>query len=83
MKGGVNIWRALKENHSEHPAWRHLNGRAYTDDDMPRRVNEPKKAGAPAAAVPEGQMGQEKGAITDAIVEEGKEEMAELGVAAL
>jgi len=83
MKGGVNIWRALKDIDCEHPAWAHLNGRAYTDDDMPRRVNEPKKAGHAAAAVPQGQMGQEKGAIMDAIVDEGKEEMAELGVAAL
>lgn len=76
MKGGVNIWRALKDNNCTHPAWRHLNGRAYTEEDLPRKINEPKKAGHVHVETTQG-------SIMDAIVEEGREETAELGVAAL
>jgi hypothetical protein len=29
MKGGVNIWKAMRDTHSMHPAWMHCAGRAY------------------------------------------------------
>lgn len=29
MKGGVNIWKALRDNHEVHPAWMHCAGRPY------------------------------------------------------
>jgi hypothetical protein len=29
MKGGVNIWKAMRDTHSMHPAWLHCAGRAY------------------------------------------------------
>jgi hypothetical protein len=29
MKGGVNIWKALRDTHSMHPAWLHCAGRPY------------------------------------------------------
>jgi len=29
MKGGVNIWKALKDNHYVHPCWMHCAGRPY------------------------------------------------------
>lgn len=30
MKGGVNIWRALRDNDYVHAAWMHVAGRPYT-----------------------------------------------------
>jgi hypothetical protein len=30
MKGGVNIWTALQDNHYVHPCWMHVAGRPYT-----------------------------------------------------
>jgi hypothetical protein len=44
MKGGINIWRALRDTHSMHAAWQHVAGRPYCDEDLPRRINEKKDA---------------------------------------
>jgi 3-ketoacyl-CoA synthase len=30
MKGGVNIWKALRDNDEVHAAWMHIAGRPYT-----------------------------------------------------
>lgn len=30
MKGGVNIWKALRDNHYVHSCWMHCAGKPYT-----------------------------------------------------
>jgi hypothetical protein len=86
MKGGVNIWRALRDTHSAHPAWLHCAGRPYRDEDLPRRVNEKEDATlranlrqAERDAVSDGS----KSAIQRAIEIQANAESQELGVAAL
>jgi hypothetical protein len=44
MKGGINIWRALRNNHTMHPAWVHLADSPITEADLPRSIQ--------AAAIP-------------------------------
>ena len=44
MKGGVNIWVALRDTRDLHRAWAGVE-RPYREEDMPRRINE---ARAPA-----------------------------------
>lgn len=44
MKGGINVWRALRDTHSAHKAWLHCAGRPYCDEDLPRRINEKEDA---------------------------------------
>lgn len=86
MKGGVNIWFALRDTHSLHPSWAHVAGRPYRDEDLPRRVNEKEDAEtkahlrkAEADAVTDGS----KSAIQRAIEIQANAESNELGVAAL
>lgn len=38
MKGGINIWRALRDVHTLHPAWEHLAGNPITEADLPRSI---------------------------------------------
>ena len=45
MKGGVNVWRALRDTQSAHPAWMHAD-RPYREDDLPRRINAEQPAEA-------------------------------------
>ena len=52
MKGGVNIWVALRDTRDAHRAWLHCE-RPYTEEDMPRRISDrAREAGeaAPSAA---------------------------------
>ncbi|KAF6256625.1 FAE1/Type III polyketide synthase-like protein-domain-containing protein [Scenedesmus sp. NREL 46B-D3] len=63
MKGGINIWRALRNNHTTHPAWVHLANSPITEADLPRSIQAapipvdskpssvPSKAQAPLGAV--------------------------------
>jgi hypothetical protein len=44
MKGGINIWRALRSTHTMHPAWVHLANTPITEADLPRSIQ--------AAAIP-------------------------------
>jgi hypothetical protein len=44
MKGGINIWRALRNNNTMHPAWVHLANSPITEADLPRSIQ--------AAAIP-------------------------------
>jgi 3-ketoacyl-CoA synthase len=48
MKAGVNIWRALKDNHIVHPAWRHVANKPVTEADLPRPITDPTCRIAPA-----------------------------------
>ena len=48
MKEGVNIWRALKENHVVHTAWRHVANKPITEADLPRPVTDTTRPIAPA-----------------------------------
>jgi hypothetical protein len=61
MKGGVNIWVALRDTLDTHRAWIHVD-RPYTELDMPRPINEPAK---PAASRPEGADKAANGAARD------------------
>lgn len=86
MKGGVNIWKALRDTDTMHAAWAHCVGRPYRDEDLPRRVNEKEddilKANLRQAerdAVTDGS----KSAIQRAIEIQANAESQELGVAAL
>lgn len=61
MKVGINVWRALNNNNSLHPAWVHLASKPLTEEDLPRSI-EPaniniNKAAAVAAATAEAQSG--------------------------
>lgn len=38
IKAGINIWKALRDIHDNHPAWVHLNGTPLTDADLPRSL---------------------------------------------
>jgi hypothetical protein len=38
MKGGINIWRALRNNNTMHPAWVHLANSPITEADLPRSI---------------------------------------------
>jgi hypothetical protein len=40
MKGGVNIWVALRDTQDPHPAWMHAKA-AYAEKDMPRSILNP------------------------------------------
>lgn len=86
MKGGVNIWRALRDTDSVHPAWTHCAGRPYRDEDLPRRVNEKEddvlKANLKQAELDAVSDGT-KSAIQRAIEIQANAESQELGVAAL
>eukprot|EP00882_Tetradesmus_deserticola_P000497 GHRQ01000548.1.p1 GENE.GHRQ01000548.1~~GHRQ01000548.1.p1 ORF type:complete len:504 (+),score=215.48 GHRQ01000548.1:478-1989(+) len=44
MKGGINIWRSLRNVHTMHPAWVHLANAPITEADLPRSIQ--------AAAIP-------------------------------
>ena len=50
MKAGVNVWRALRDVRSVHPAWRHVAGRPLTEADLPRPVTDPPPPAAAATA---------------------------------
>jgi 3-ketoacyl-CoA synthase len=50
MKGGVNVWRALRDLSDVHPAWRHCAGRPYVEADLPRRIYETPEEEATALA---------------------------------
>ncbi|KAG2486089.1 hypothetical protein HYH03_015290 [Edaphochlamys debaryana] len=40
MKGGANVWRALRDvDGSGHAAWAHLRGRRITEADLPRGID--------------------------------------------
>lgn len=41
MKAGVNVWRALRDVHDVHNAWRHLNGKPVMEADLPRPISDP------------------------------------------
>jgi hypothetical protein len=45
MKGGVNVWRALRDTKDLHPAWMHID-RPYREEDLPRRINVEEKPAA-------------------------------------
>jgi hypothetical protein len=64
MKGGVNVWRALRDTQDLHPAWMHID-RPYREEDLPRRINIEEKAAAGS-----GKAG--KGAAEDATRASGK-----------
>lgn len=49
MKAGVNIWRALRDNHSTHTAWRHLQLSPLTEADLPRAMDDRAAAAKPPA----------------------------------
>jgi hypothetical protein len=49
MKGGVNIWVALRNTQDAHRAWMHV-AVPYTEKDMPRPINEEKKPSLDASA---------------------------------
>lgn len=86
MKGGVNIWKALRDTDSMHPAWAHCAGRPYRDEDLPRRVNEKEDAVLKAnlrEAEREATTDGSKSAIQRAIEIQAAAETKELGVAAL
>jgi hypothetical protein len=38
MKVGINVWRALNNNASIHPAWVHLASNPLTEADLPRSI---------------------------------------------
>lgn len=57
-QAGVNVWRALRDTSSIHPAWRHIAGKPVTEADLPRPISNPSSqqpqglpAGDIAAAV--------------------------------
>jgi 3-ketoacyl-CoA synthase len=79
MKGGVNVWKALRDTATAHPAWAHCAGKVYTEADLPRKIT---LVGAEAEA--EAVHAAPQGASMEAqIVAAGKAEAEELGVAAL
>ncbi|KAI8468058.1 MAG: FAE1/Type III polyketide synthase-like protein-domain-containing protein [Monoraphidium minutum] len=39
MKGGVNVWHALRDTETPHKAWMHI-GRAYAGPDFPRAIED-------------------------------------------
>jgi hypothetical protein len=43
MKGGVNIWVALRDTLDSHRAWMHV-AAPYVESDMPRSISDPRKA---------------------------------------
>lgn len=47
MKGGVNVWRALRDTKDLHRAWMHVD-RPYREEDLPRRINVEEKPERPA-----------------------------------
>ena len=50
MKGGVNVYRALRDLSDVHPAWRHCAGTPYVEADLPRRIYESPEEEATALA---------------------------------
>jgi len=38
MKGGVNVWKALRDTKDLHSAWLHID-RPYREEDLPRKIN--------------------------------------------
>lgn len=48
MEAGVNVWRALKNNHCIHKAWEHLKDTPLTEDDLPRSITAIKPDFGPA-----------------------------------
>ena len=38
MEAGVNVWKALKDNHCVHKAWEHLAETPLTEEDLPRSI---------------------------------------------
>jgi hypothetical protein len=83
MKGAVNIWKALRDNASVHPAWRHLNGKAYVEADMPRRINEKGDTTGLKSSEGGALNNNNRAGISAAVEDEANIEGAELGVAAL
>jgi len=61
MKGGVNVYRALRDLSDVHPAWRHCAGAPYAEADLPRRIyetaEEEREALARQAAIKAGWTG--------------------------
>ncbi|KAI8477402.1 MAG: FAE1/Type III polyketide synthase-like protein-domain-containing protein [Monoraphidium minutum] len=53
MKAGVNIWRAMRDIRTIHPAWRHVAHRPITEADLPRPITDPNSR---LAAVPAGDV---------------------------
>jgi len=68
MKGGVNIWVALRDTMTPHRAWMHIST-PYTENDMPRSISDPHRAAdaagkaAPRAAT-RGSSGSSKASAT-------------------
>ena len=60
MKGGVNVWRALRNTKDLHAAWMHID-RPYEEADLPRRINIEEKEPAAAAAGGRGAGAKGKG----------------------
>jgi hypothetical protein len=48
MEAGVNIWRALRNNSTTHPAWAHLKHAPLTESDLPRAITAMKPGQNPA-----------------------------------
>jgi hypothetical protein len=44
MKSGVAYWRALRDVRDIHPCWAHLEGKALTEDDLPRPISKDYKS---------------------------------------
>jgi hypothetical protein len=54
MKGGVNIWVALRDTQDSHRAWLHID-RPYTQADLPRSIDEaPREKRRPEVAAAAG-----------------------------
>jgi hypothetical protein len=44
MKSGVAYWRALRDVRDNHPCWAHLGGKALTEADLLRPINNDYKS---------------------------------------
>jgi hypothetical protein len=44
MKSSVAYWRALRDVRDIHPCWAHLEGKALTEDDLPRPISKDYKS---------------------------------------
>ncbi|GBF88512.1 hypothetical protein Rsub_01227 [Raphidocelis subcapitata] len=67
MKGGVNVWRALRDTRDLHPAWMHAD-RPYREEDLPRRINMEAAEARPVATG----SGKGKGHHDEALRANGK-----------
>jgi len=56
MKVGINVWRALNNNRSIHPAWVHLASHPLTEEDLPRSIEPTEGAAAATGAAAAGDI---------------------------